>query len=172
MDLDIDRTWKEFAKDVLDDKNATLRKGSGFKKAAPWVNGLPGPAMPTQMMSNVDVFDSWQNPQSMAQAKKIVGTSSITVKALVEELIKLVTIGKITYPYLWWLWPYSSNKRAIYQDANGITFVKLNNKWHLAYPVRSLGALVGSQGSNYEDLPLNAYFVSWENENIARQHIT
>ena len=35
-----------------------IHKGSRFKKAEPWVNGVAGPAMPTQMMSNVEVFDS------------------------------------------------------------------------------------------------------------------
>jgi hypothetical protein len=81
--------------------------------------------------------------------------------------------GKTSLPYVWWVRPKSSRTRAIHQDANGITFVKLGNKWQMAFPIQAVGSLAGSQGSmDYEDLPRNSYFVSWENEGITRQHIT
>ena len=50
-------------------------------------------------------------------------------------------------------------------------FVKLDNKWQMAYSIMSAGILIGSQsGKHYEDLPKNSYMVLWENEEMARQH--
>ena len=41
----------------------------------------------------------------------------------------------------------------------------------MAMSVMSAGVVVGSQnGDDYESVPRNAYFVVWENEEIARQH--
>lgn len=172
--VDTEKAWKIFAKDNLPNKGAVLRKGSRFKKAEPWVNGVAGPAMPTQMMSNVEVFDSWLNPHNMKLAKEIVShKKSVTLRGLVDEMFVQLSMDKTSLPYIWWIWPHSSKTRAIHQDANGITFVKLGNKWQMAYPIQAVGVLAGSQGSmDYENIPRNSYFVSWENEEIARQHIT
>ena len=169
----IEKIWRKFAIDHLQNFNdAKLRRGSNFKKAEPWIKGVVSPAMPTQMLSNVEVFDSWLNPGNMKLAKELICQSNgMSLRDLVSEMFVQISANKTGLPYLWWVWPHSPKTRAIHQDANGITFVKLDNKWQMAFPIQAVGALAGSQGGrDYEALPENAYFVSWENEEIARQH--
>jgi len=171
--FNIERTWSKFARANLDkERKYMLRRGSRFKKAVPWVEGVVAPAMPTKMMSNVTVLESWLNPLNMEFAKKIIqNDKAVTLRELAERMLMMVEEGKTEYPYVWWVWPHSSKKRAIHEDSNGITFVKLDNKWQMIFSIQAVGVLAGAQGrDSYEDLPPNAYFVSWENEEIARQH--
>jgi len=144
-----------------------LRKGSRFKNALPWINGVSAPAMPTRMLSNVVVFESWQNPHNMEIAKGIVKINkNMSLRELVSEMLNTSEI-----PYIWWIYPVSSKIRAIHEDSNGITFIKLNNKWQMVYSSKMVGALVGAQGGlDAESFPPNSYFVSWENEELARSH--
>ncbi|MBA6416375.1 hypothetical protein H4J50_10145 [Colwellia sp. 6M3] len=79
--------------------------------------------------------------------------------------------SETSYPYVWWVVPEGNKIRTIYEDANGITFVKLDNKWKMAYSSEAVGVLVGAQGGyDFEGIPRNSYFVSWENETIAMEH--
>lgn len=169
----IDIIWQNFAKKNLPKNDAALRKGTNNKKAAPWVNGLVSPALPTTMLSSVTVYESWLNQCNMGIAKDIIALKKeLTVRELVYEMLYQMKAGNIDYPYIWWVWPHSSKTRVIHQDSNGVTFVKLGNKWQMAFSIQSMGVLVGAQGAaNYEELPKNAYFVSWENEEMARAHM-
>ncbi|WP_159820278.1 hypothetical protein [Colwellia sp. 20A7] len=167
METQADINWKSYASTFLNDKNIKLRVGSKFKTAFPWINGVVTPAMPTRMLSNVVVFESWQNPHNMRIAKEIVKSNKkITLRELVSEMLITSEI-----PYIWWLYPVSTKVRAIHEDANGITFIKLNNKWQMVFSSKMVGALVGAQGGlNTESFPPNSYFISWENEELARNH--
>ncbi|WP_027873401.1 hypothetical protein [Spongiibacter marinus] len=173
MDNNVEKIWRKFARDNLPENDSVLRKGTNFKLAAPWINGVATPALPTKMLTNVTVFESWLNPHNFELAKSIVSENEeLTVRELLYEMLFKIKSGKTTMPYVWWVWPHSSKTRAIHQDSNDMTFVKLGSKWQMAFSIQSMGALAGSQGSmNYEELPRNAYFVSWENEKIARAHM-
>jgi len=151
----------------LANKGTKLRKGSRFKEANSWVNGVSMPAMPTRMLSNVTVYESWQNPKNIEHAKDLLNiNSSLTFRELIEKMFETTESS-----YIWWLYPVSTKVRTIHEDANGFTFVKMNNKWQMVYSIKMVGGLVGAQGvNNCEDLPLNSYFVSWENEDIAKSH--
>lgn len=169
----IEKIWQKFAKQNLPKNDAALRKGTNNKKAAPWVNGVASPALPTTMLSSVTVYDSWLIPHNMGIAKNIIAQKNgLTIRELLYEMLHQMKAGNIDYPYVWWVWPHSSKTRAIHQDSNGVTFVKLGKKWQMAFSIQAMGALAGAQGaSNYEELPNNAYFVSWENEEMARAHM-
>lgn len=166
------REWELFARHSLSDSNAALRKGSKFKKAKSWIEGVPSPAMPTKILSNAEIFNGWLNPHNFKLAKTLISQNeNLTFRDLVNEMLIHMTTEETTLPYIWWIYISPPKARAIHQDANGVTFVKLNNKWQMALSTQELGALVGAQGGiNYEDIPKNAYFVSWENEKIARKY--
>lgn len=170
--MDSERIWSEFTKAHLDDEHARLRRGSRFKLAKPWIKGVSSPAMPTRMLSKVVVYDSWLNNFNMDLANQIVDKyPSLTLRELVEKMLKKMDGKHTSYPYLWWVWPKSKKMRVIHEDANGITFVKLDNKWQMVFSSQVVGVLVGAQGvEGYESLPRNSYFISWENEEIARKH--
>lgn len=170
--MDFEDIWREFTKAHLEDEHARLRRGSRFKLAKPWIKGVSSPAMPTKMLSNVVVYDSWLNNFNMDLANEIVDKyPSMTLRELVESMLKQMGDKHTGYPYLWWVWPESNKKRVIHEDANGITFVKLNNKWQMVFSSQAVGVLAGAQGvQGYESLPRNSYFISWENEEIARKH--
>ena len=171
MSAAVEKEWQKFVREhSIKNKKAVLRKGSSFKAVKPWLEVRASPAMPTKMLSMVDVYDGWTNPHPLKIAKVLVNESpSMTFRELGNRMI----ISKESeLPYIWWC--FSANlpkKRAIHEDSDGVTFVKLNNKWQMAMSVMSAGVVVGSQnGDDYESVPRNAYFVVWENEEIARQH--
>lgn len=149
------------------DKGMKLRKGSRFKKAISWVTGVSMPTMPIRMLSNVTVYESWQNPRNIKHAKELLNRNgSLTFRELIEEMLKTTDSS-----YIWWLYPVSTIVRAVHEDAKGFTFVKMNNKWQMVYSIKMVGSLVGAQGvESCEGLPLNSYFISWENEEEARPH--
>lgn len=170
---EIDKIWRMFAKDNLTDKNSILRNGSMFKSASPWVNGVDYPLLPTSMLSNVTVYSSWINPHNMILARDIIAKENgLKVRELIYKMLFEIKNGRTDYPYIWWLWPRSSVKRVLHEDSEGLTFVKLDNKWQMAFSIKQLGALVGAQGSqDYEDLPQNDFFVSCEYEETARSYL-
>ena len=173
MPYDIQKIWLEFAKGNLPSEKPWLRRGSRSKIASPWVNGVSTPAMPTRKLSNVIVYEhGWLNNSNMALAKKIVlDNPNITLRELVDEMLLKMEKLETSFPYVWWVVPEGNKTRTIYEDANGITFVKLDNKWNIVYSSEAVGVLVGAQGSqDYEGIPRNSYFVSWENETIAMQY--
>ncbi|MAY15202.1 MULTISPECIES: hypothetical protein [Thalassolituus] len=174
MDDVIEKIWQKFAKQNLTKRDVALRRGTNYKKAAPWVNGVASPALPTTMLSNVTVYESWLNPHNMGIAKNLIAhKKDLTVRELLYEMCYQMKEGNTEYPYVWWVWPHTSKTRAIHEDSNGVTFVKLGNKWQMAFSIQAMGALAGAQGaSSYEELPRNAYFVSWENEETARAHMS
>ncbi|MBY5920795.1 hypothetical protein [Ferrimonas balearica] len=97
----------------------------------------------------------------------------MTLRELQVQILKLAKAREAAFPYIWWVYSRkaSSDVRAIHEDSNGILFAKLRSKWIQVYKCQRLGSLVGSQGGHhYEDMPSNAYFVLWENEEQARNH--
>lgn len=106
--MDSERIWSEFTKAHLDDEHARLRRGSRFKLAKPWIKGVSSPAMPTRMLSKVVVYDSWLNNFNMDLANQIVDKyPSLTLRELVEKMLKKMDGKHTSYPYLWWVWPKS-----------------------------------------------------------------
>ena len=174
MKHDIETIWRTFSKKHLTREDSTLRKSTIYKNAEPWLNGVEAPTMPATMLSNVTVFESWLNTHNLNLAKELLSQQSgLTLRELLVEMLLQINAGHAEYPYIWWVWPHSSKVRAIHEDSNGLTFVKLEKKWKMAYSIQAMGALAGAQGtSDYEELPRNAYFVSWENEEIARAHMS
>lgn len=174
MSTDSQAIWRAFAEALLPpERPIKLRSGSDYKIAAPWIFGRSGPSMPVRMMSNVQVFQSWRNPNNMKLAEELVSSNaSLTLRGLVNEMLVLMEKEKVVYPYTWWVYPFSPVTRTVYEDSDGISFVKLAHKWQMAFPVQAVGVLAGAQGClDYENVPVNAYFVSWENEAQARKHI-
>ena len=173
MDNTIELVWKKFAIKYLPKKGKGfgLRRSSNFKKAEPYVYGIASPTLPTKMSSEVDVYDAWSNPYNLNVAKSLLRKNRfMTFAELMTGMVNSQRDHDV-FPYIWWIWPFSSKKRIVHVDSNGITFVKMSNKWQIAYPVQSIGALAGSQGIHYENVPKNCYFVVWGNEEIARKHI-
>lgn len=170
----VEPVWKVFAKEFLPNKGKgfKLRKPSNFKKAEAYVYGIASPSLPTKMASEMDVYNAWTNPHNLNTAKSLLRNNRFMTFA--ELLTAMVDSEKVhdVFPYLWWVWPKSCKKRVVHIDSDGVTFVKMNNKWQIVYSVQSIGSLVGAQGSpHYESVPKNGYFVVWENEEIARKHI-
>jgi len=95
----------------------------------------------------------------------------MSLRELQKEMLLLVENKSIDLPYIWWVNPTKQWTRAIHEDANGMAFVKLHAKWHLAIPLDRVGGLAGAQSSGgYEDIPLAGYFILWDNEESARLH--
>ena len=172
-EIDAEKIWKKHLKyeDGVD-SDAKLRKASSFSKAEPWVLGISSPSKPTQIRSNVMVYHGWANPHDLNVAKEIVKKNkAISLKELQTQLFTMLDKSVVSYPYIWWVQHSGAKKRAIHEDVNGIVFVKLENKWRLAYPISILGGLVGAQyAGNAEDVPPNSYFVLWDNEQDARKY--
>lgn len=124
------------------------------------------------MLSNVTVFDGWSNPSLARISQKIVcDRPTISLRELQQILLEMTETGEIGYPYVWWVNPTKAWKRALHEDANGLPFVKVHSKWHLAYPLDKVGGLAGAQyADGYEDIPLAGYFILWDNEDCARKH--
>ena len=129
MSAAVEKAWQKFVREHwIKNKKAVLRKGSSFKAVKPWLEVRASPAMPTKMLSMVDVYEGWSNPHSLKIAKVLVNEiPSMTFRELGNRMI----ISKENeLPYIWWC--FSANlpkKRAIHEDSDGVTFVKLNNKW-------------------------------------------
>ena len=172
MDNQVETKWRKFATELLPKKGKGyyLRKPSNIKKAESYVYGIASPVLPTKMASEVDVYHAWTNPFNINIAKTLLRKNRVlTFAELMTSMIK--EYDPSVFTYTWWIWPYSYKKRIVHIDSDGITFVKMGNKWQIVYSVQALGALVGSQGDDYEDVPKNSYFVVWENEETARKHI-
>lgn len=165
--------WKKFLKEHdLNPEKATFRPASRLTKAAPWLLGSTTPKMPMEMLSNVQVFDCWTCRPTEKFAKEFNATNpDATWRAIQVAILNHLIESSHEYPYIWWLWLGRGKTRAIYKDAADVTFVKLDNKWQLAYSLRDTGGLVGAQGApncNYEAVPRNGYFVCSENEGVVR----
>jgi hypothetical protein len=120
------------------------------------------------MMSNVKVYSGYANPKGLAFAKTVLQAKpSITLRAL-QEVIH--NNPDSHYDYIWWV----LNKphiRAIHEDADNLSFVRLERLWQLAYPLGTVGGLAGAMGaSDYENLPPRSYFVLFENQKSALAH--
>ena len=169
MSQSIEKLWSKFCSDYVHKKfSFQLRKGSNFKRAEPWVVGRASPAQPVKMLSVREVYEGWANPSGVKLARERLRLDpTLTMR----ELGYLMLKSDQELPYIWWCFSSAPKQRAIYEDSEGLNFVKLDNKWQMAYSIMSAGILIGSQsGKHYEDLPKNSYMVLWENEEMARQH--
>lgn len=148
------------------------RVASKYKLSAPWVRGSVAPTQPTRMLSNVTVYDGWECTSNARLARGIVEVEpQLTLRDLQARMLKEVELGNTSYPYVWWIYEQTCRTRAIHEDSDGRPFVKLHNKWHLAYPIDAIAGLVGAQGVlDYERVPKTGFFILWENEDIARNH--
>ncbi len=173
MSSGAEKKWTDFLNSAGFVKNEhKLRLPSRFKSSVPWVKGVPSPVLPVKMMSNITVHDGWGNPHALKIAEKIISEhQDLSLRDLLEEMLAGKYSSEICYPYVWWVFPNHKRTRSMYEDALGMTFVKLGNLWQQVYPIHSMGALVGAQGTeSYEDLPKGGYFVLWDNENQARKY--
>lgn len=172
MTYNIREIWDKFVNDNISRKDIEFRKSSASKKAHPYIETTSFPSLPTQMMSKMDVYGAWLNQRNMKIAKEIVNKNTdLTLLDLANQMLYLLSIEEINYPYIWWVYQGSHRRRVIYQDSRNQSFVKLGKKWQRAYSIRSLGTLVGAQGAiDYEDVPVNSYFVLMENETAARRY--
>lgn len=176
-ELKIDQIWKRYCKSELINPNTPPRLGSKRIQAKGYINIKTSPVLPIEQLSTEVIFEGWGNGYNKEVAKNLINQdSSLSFQELLIKIIILMNEDEQIYiPYIWWIDPdsYTKNKRLIYQDADGDNFVKINNKWQMAYSVKSAGSLVGRQGGlDYEDLNqhLNSYFVVWENEKSAKNY--
>lgn len=164
---ELDRLWCLFKKWNLDSDHP-LRKGSNFKKALPFLEPNQKPAMPMKALPKSMLYDTWVATKNYEKACETVNSKpNLTFSELIYEMLK-----NEDKPYIWWLWPRTKIERIIYEDANGLTFVKLDNIWQVAYPVNAVGVLVGIQGTtdHETDVPFNSYFICSEYTEVARKH--
>ena len=146
------------------------RRASKTAIAVPLLRGATSPTMPVRMLSNAKVYEGRELRHMAKYARNIVeALPSLTLRELHEQLKLDETKGKVTYPFVWWIdVGCPPTQRAIHEDAEGRFFVKLDNKWQLAYSIDHVGALAGAQsGNGYYDIPKTGYFVTWENEDKA-----
>jgi hypothetical protein len=172
MNNEIEKIWCSFSKKRLHNgKHVKLRRGADHKRALPWIVGLSAPSMPIKQLSTIMVCSSWVNPRNLDFAKDIIAKNKdITFRQLLNEMIIMMDKNKTDTPFVWWVWPHSLKERVLYEDANGITFVKLDNVWQMVYSVRLVGNLASAiDGLSYVQLPYNCHFVSCENEEIAKK---
>ena len=148
-----------------------LRKGSSFKKAEPYVFGRSSPSLPVKMLAVREIHDGFRMGGGIKIAKEYLRDDpTLTMRELGYLMLKS---KNMPYPYIWWCQETNTQKRAIYEDSEGLNFVKLSNKWQMVYSTMSAGILVGAQGRrHHEDVPRNSYFILWDNEEMARQHAT
>ncbi|MDO6786095.1 hypothetical protein Q4589_00675 [Cobetia marina] len=150
-----------------------MRLPSQYKKAMPWFSDIGGPIQPLKKLSTMIIHDAWSNPDKLGRVKTILShTPDLNMRELFEDLsLEVCSTSNADYTYVYWVYPNPERIRVIYEDAIGVTYVKLDNLWHKAYPIRSLGNLVGAQGTAcYEELPKGEYFILWEDEVTARKH--
>ena len=151
-----------------------VRRASSNHLAEPYVHGRRSPSVPCRMLEKVDVFDCWTCPPILRIAKTLVPPGSeVTLRELQQSIYDRGRLGKADYPYVWWLPVNARPKaRALYEDASGLAFVKLNSVWQLAYPLHIIRGLVGAQhGDSFESVKgLQGYFVVWEHEKDALSH--
>jgi len=174
MTVPIEDIWKKWAVlNLCQGEKAPFRKGSCLKNAAPWVEGRSQPALPAKMLSTVEVYNAWLNSHNLAMAQAVVKESPhITFRGLTAEILRRMDNGETSIPYIWWVWVGGAQKRVLYEDLLGTTFIKLNGKWEMACSIKSAGALAGAQGIfDFEALPPNCYFLPWESEKIARSYL-
>jgi len=153
---------KPIAPEILQARKNSERKGHSSKSALPYVLGQKAPSMPLKRISRVQVFaHAWSNPRNLKLATEIVRENrGITLRGLVEAMCTLVRKGEIEYPYLWWVYPSPRVDRILHQDFNEVPFVRLDSRWQIAFPIKTVGFLVGAQGADsYEHLETAGYFV-------------
>ena len=172
--MDILKVWEKFARESLDRKKIPqLRNASGRKRAYPWIKVTGAPVKPATPLSNVAIYDGWVNPHNKKIAVAAVeASSSMTLRDLQHEMFAKMKENETPYPYIWWVCCISRvRERLLYEDAEGVNYVKLENTWRPAYPLLTAGCLAGAQCSDdYESVPLNGYFIVWDDEDVARQH--
>ncbi|MBV2089331.1 MAG: hypothetical protein KUF72_00425 [Candidatus Thiodiazotropha sp. (ex Ctena orbiculata)] len=130
------------------------------------------PVPPTQMLSNVMVYYGNEDPANIAIARDLVNRSpQITFHGLLLKMLRKTALDEISVPYIWWIHPSGPKQRRIQEDSHRLPFVRIDNRWHLAYPLQILGPLAGAQDANgYEDQPRNIYFITWDNKNTVTKH--
>lgn len=149
----------------------TLRRASNRWAAIPYMQGVGSPSIPTRMLSMENIYEGWTLSPVHAFAKQLaVENPSLTLRGLQEQVLSKGMGENIEHPFVWWVFNRAPKRRAIYEDAAGLHFVKLGAIWQLAYPLHAIRGLAGNPEGQYEDVPSNGYFVVWDNERIARKH--
>lgn len=167
-------TWSSSPADGLPEVQlGNLRLASRIKKAAPWLGEAPTPLLPVDKQREVYLYDGWPCAASVAHAQRMIqARPAATLREVQQEIVHQVARGKLWYPHLWWIAGTWCRFKPLYRDANGIAFVLLDEEWYPAWSLRDLGDLVGLKGTGTPQeakLPLEGYFVCWDNELVARR---
>lgn len=147
---------------IRQERRSSEAKGHHSKPAEPWLHRRKAPSMPLERFSKVRIYThAWTNPQNLELAKEIIRTRpAITLRGLVDEMRVLVTQGSTAYPYIWWVSQSPIVERILYEDFTQISFIKFENRWQMAYPIKAVGVLAGAQGSDsHERIDTDGYFV-------------
>lgn len=148
-----------------------IRWASDRWPAAPFVRGVHAPSVPVRMLATVEVFEGWKCSDCPTE---LCEDNHKTLRELHVELLAPCTTFERDYPYLWWVWSLAPKRRALYEDAAGLPFVKLGRLWQLAYPLHAIRGLAGAQGApdnDFTKLPPNGYFVVFDHESGAQAHL-
>jgi hypothetical protein len=153
------------------DKTTTTKLASQSILARLPVIGTIAPVSPTRMLSMVEVHDYLYHSGLMDAAKSFVtknpNASLRDLQFHLAELCKKEPYLTECGTFLWGYYDYAPVRRALYEDAVGNFFVKLDYKWRAVFPIDRFGSLIGAFSKELK--PIYGYFCS-DNHRAARPH--
>lgn len=141
-----------------------------YKTARDWLKDHPTPKLPLEKLWTVQVYDGWLCPTTANIVQGILQTNPhASLQRVHRELLQRDT-SALSFSPLWWIGIGRCRKKALYRDADGFTFIRVDKAWRLAYALREMGGLVGAKSlrnPHEAQVPWKGYFVCWENEEEA-----
>ena len=139
-------------------------------KIAPALAKASHPVEPLDMYSKAYVYEFFTNSENTDLIRTHLEKSPDTTLAEAEKILaELYNKKKIDRIYMWGLADLAPAKRAIYQDALGNKYIKLDNKWRIIFQTDSFGSLLGDTDSQ-DAIPRNAYFWIYTDGGFGKRH--
>ena len=141
-------------------KSTPFRRACSRTLAAVVLKDKHVPSVPLRMLSKEPVHDFLYHTRWMDDAKKyVMKHSDASLFDLQEFIIKLSDQdpeNAAWYNASLWMYDRCSHvKRAIYEDAAGLFFVKHDNLWKVVFPIDRFGSLISTR---HELDPISGYF--------------
>ena len=128
------------------------------------------PIEPMDMYSKADVYEFFTNSENTDVIRKhLLNRPEASLAEAEKILAELYNREKVDRAYMWGIQDFTPAKRAIYQDALGNKYIKLDNKWRLVFQTDSFGSLLGVTDSR-DTIPRNAYFWIYTDGGFGKPH--